>query len=85
MVVAKTDSKKGFNPDSEDFCQIFLIDFGSTYQYCNELGVHKSKKVLNKYPGNLLFASMNICRGVNPCPNDDIESIIYVLIFLLNC
>jgi hypothetical protein len=69
---------------SEDTNRIFLIDFGSSFSYLNDKGEHKKDKKEARYPGNLLFCSMNICRGANLSRRDDIESIIYLLIYLLS-
>ncbi len=63
---------------------LYLIDFGLTKPYVDEKGVHQSKMYLKKFSGNFLFASLNSCRGYNKSRRDDIESLFYVIIFLLN-
>jgi len=45
---------------------------------------HKEKKNLEKFSGNFLFASLNSCRGNTKSRRDDIQSIMYVMVYLLN-
>lgn len=67
------------NKNNEILCM--LIDFGKS---CNYLNTKKySKKENNKYiGGNIQFASINILQNGYPNPKDDLESLIYVLLFL---
>lgn len=37
-----------------------------------------------KFSGNFLFASLNSCRGNNKSRRDDIQSLMYIMIYLLN-
>mmetsp|Transcript_21347 Transcript_21347/g.15611 ORF Transcript_21347/g.15611 Transcript_21347/m.15611 type:complete len:144 (+) Transcript_21347:542-973(+) len=39
---------------------------------------------MRKFSGNFLFASLNSCRGNNKSRRDDVESILYIMIYLLN-
>ena len=39
---------------------------------------------MRKFSGNFLFASLNSCRGNNKSRRDDLESVMYILIYLLN-
>ena len=39
---------------------------------------------MRKFSGNFLFASLNSCRGNNKSRRDDIESTIYIMIYLYN-
>lgn len=50
----------------------------------NEQGKHIEKTYMKNFSGNFMFASLNSCRGFNKSRRDDIESIFYILIFLLN-
>jgi serine/threonine protein kinase len=68
----------------EDPQDIFLIDFGLSKRYFDENGQHIEKKQLNRFSGNLLFASLNSCRGFCKSRRDDIESAFYILVYLLN-
>ena len=69
----------------EDSDQIFLIDFGLSIKYIDEAsGKHVPKEMQGKFVGNLMFASLQTIRGKTPSRRDDVESAMYLLIFLLN-
>lgn len=68
----------------EDPNRLYLIDFGLTQKFLDKQGKHVEKQYVNKFSGNFLFASLNSCRGYNKSRRDDMESIFYVLIYLLN-
>lgn len=59
-----------------DGLSVFLVDFGLSQRF--------PKKVRKKSPfmGSLKFASIATHQGEPPSPLDDIESLIYVLLFL---
>ena len=61
---------------------IYLIDFGLSDTYCNELNEHVEYSSGNNFVGTLRYASLNAHLGIKMSRRDDIESIIYVLIFL---
>lgn len=63
---------------------LYLIDFGLTCKYLDDNGLHIEKEFLKKFSGNFLFASLNSCRGNNKSRRDDIQSAIYIMIYLLN-
>lgn len=42
------------------------------------------KHFLNKFTGNFMFASHNSCRGNSKSRRDDIESLFYIMIYMLN-
>lgn len=67
-----------------DPSKIYLIDFGLSSSYLDDDGAHVAKTYLAKFSGNFLFASLNSCRGYNKSRRDDIESLIYLLVYLLN-
>lgn len=58
-----------------------LLDFGKSLNYLNN---KKTKNFRNKnyYGGNIQFSSINVLNGGNPNPKDDLENLIYVLVFL---
>ena len=43
-----------------------------------------SKKYTKRFSGNFIFASLNSCRGYNKSRRDDMESLFYLLIYMLN-
>jgi len=64
--------------------KIYLIDFGLASQYLNENGQHiKPTKNYNSVVGTALFASINAHQGCEISRKDDIESLMYTLIYLL--
>ena len=67
----------------EDPDRIYLIDFGLSRSYENK-GLHINCEELNVFSGNLLFASFNSCAGSSQSRRDDVESVLYLFLFLLN-
>ena len=67
-----------------DPAQLHLIDFGLTQSLVDENGKHIQKCYMKNFSGNFMFSSLNSCRGFNKSRRDDIESIFYILIFMLN-
>lgn len=64
---------------------LYLIDFGLAQLYIDRTtDVHIEKEFQKKFSGNFLFASLNSCRGNNKSRRDDIESAIYIMIYLMN-
>ena len=68
----------------DDPSKIYLIDFGLTATFHDEEGKHIVKKYIRNFSGNFLFASLNSSRGFNKSRRDDIESLFYILIYMLN-
>jgi len=62
--------------------KIFLIDFSFCKRY-NHNNKHIEEKRINKIIGTPNYVSLNVHDGIEPSRRDDIESIIYVLIYLL--
>lgn len=57
---------------NKDPSNIYLIDFGLTCSFLEKDGSHSTKKFLNKFSGNFMFASLNSCRGNTKSRRDDI-------------
>ena len=78
----------------EDNSEIYLIDYGlaSRFQYDDDKdndillddNFHVEKVQLNKFSGTFLFASLNSCRGYSKSRRDDMESVFYLIAYLLN-
>lgn len=69
---------------NKDPHNIYLIDFGVSSMFWEKHnGLHIEKKFLNTFTGNFLFASLNSCRGNNKSRRDDIESLMYLLVYML--
>lgn len=64
--------------------KVYLIDFGLSIQYLDEQGIHISpNKNYNCVVGTALFASIDAHDGHELSRKDDIESLVYTLIYLL--
>ena len=61
-----------------------MIDFGLSCSYLDASGNHVEKQYIQKFSGNFIFASLNSCRGYNKSRRDDMQSLLYIMVFLLN-
>jgi serine/threonine protein kinase len=61
---------------------VFLIDFGFCKRY-NYNGTHIEQGTINRMIGTPNFVGINVHKGVEPSRRDDIESCIYVIIYML--
>jgi serine/threonine protein kinase len=62
--------------------QICLIDFGLCKRYDHN-GVHIEEKQITSMVGSINFVSLNVHKGIEPSRRDDVESCIYIIIYLL--
>ena len=62
--------------------KLFLIDFGFCKRY-NYDGVHIEEGKITKMIGTPNFVSINVHKGIEPSRRDDIESCIYIMIYML--
>lgn len=69
---------------SRDPETVYLVDFGLSTRWLEKDGSHCNKQRSNRFSGNLMFASMNSCRGYTKSRRDDIESLFYLIVFMLN-
>ena len=60
-----------------------LIDFGLARRYIDRSGSHIRQDTGRKLTGTARYASINVHLGLTPSRRDDLESIGYVLIYLL--
>jgi hypothetical protein len=65
--------------NSLDF-QLKMIDFGISFDFKNPK--EDSQKLF--FYGNYLFSSRRQILGLRPYPIDDLESLVYLMIYLLN-
>jgi serine/threonine protein kinase len=62
--------------------QLFLIDFGLCKRYDHN-GVHIEEKQITSMVGSINFVSLNVHKDIEPSRRDDVESCIYIIIYLL--
>lgn len=62
--------------------KLFLVDFGFAKRY-NYNGKHIPEKRINSLIGSPNFVSLNIHKSIEPSRRDDIESCIYIIIYML--
>lgn len=67
---------------NEDFNKIFLLDFGLSKSYLDEKGDHISMVEKKGLVGTARYASINAHKGLELSRRDDLESLIYVLVYL---
>jgi len=63
--------------------KIYLIDFGFCKSYRTSNGEHIENKPLTKIIGTPNYISINVHNLLQPSRRDDLESIIYILIYML--
>jgi len=71
-----------------EYKNIFLIDFGFSKKICDpgkskENFYHIKEKTISKIIGTPNYISVNVHRLIEPSKRDDLESMIYVLLFLM--
>lgn len=69
-----------FNPATGFF---YLIDFGLAKRYVDKNGKHIPRLENKDFRGTLRYCTLNMHLGVENSRRDDLESFLYVLIFLL--
>lgn len=62
--------------------KLYLIDFGFSKRY-NYDGDHIQQSAISKLIGTPNFVSINVHKGIEPSRRDDIESCIYIMIYML--
>lgn len=63
---------------------IYLVDFGLSKKYIDNEGNHIPFKTGKSMVGSINFSSINVQKGFVSSRRDDLESILYIMIFLLN-
>jgi len=62
---------------------IHMIDFGLARRYLDEHGEHIPVKSGRKLTGTVRYASINVHEGHTPSRRDDLESLGYVILYLM--
>jgi serine/threonine protein kinase len=63
--------------------KVYLIDFGFCKSYKTPDGEHNDNKPLSKIIGTLNYISLNVHNLHQPSRRDDVESTIYVILYML--
>jgi hypothetical protein len=61
-----------------------LVDFGFSSRFVNKKGAHIQPSELDYFRGNLLTASLDHIKQNSPSRKDDLISLVYLAIFLVN-
>jgi serine/threonine protein kinase len=64
------------------FEDIFIIDFSFCKKYINSDFKHISEKKINNIIGSMNYISLNVHNLIEPSRRDDLESVMYVLLYL---
>ena len=64
--------------------KLYLIDYGMCKKYVTNTGDHILPKNINNILGSLNYCSINNHNLIEPSRRDDLESVGYILIYLLN-
>ena len=62
---------------------IYLIDFGLSRKYINDNNIHISMKKDRNIIGTVRYISMNTHQGFEQSRRDDLESLIYIIIYFI--
>ena len=63
---------------------VVLIDYGFVTQFRDSDGNHLEKKVSKYFQGNFMFASLDQLNHFTPSRRNDLHSVCYMLIFMIN-
>eukprot|EP00347_Sterkiella_histriomuscorum_P003421 403364357 len=63
---------------------IYLIDFGLAHYYLTPRGRHIAPPKKASFKGSISYCSLNVLNKQHPSRRDDLESMLYVILFLLN-
>lgn len=67
---------------NNSFENIFLIDFSFCKKYIKSDSTHIPEKKINNIIGSLNYISLNVHNLIEPSRRDDLESAIYILLYL---
>eukprot|EP01065_Artemidia_motanka_P017269 TRINITY_DN2077_c3_g2_i1.p1 TRINITY_DN2077_c3_g2~~TRINITY_DN2077_c3_g2_i1.p1 ORF type:complete len:369 (+),score=96.86 TRINITY_DN2077_c3_g2_i1:90-1109(+) len=62
--------------------RVFLIDFGLAVKFCDADGLHNAYHETGSFSGTPNFASIHQHHGVAPGRRDDLESLLYTLVWM---
>lgn len=76
---------RDIKPDNfvlDDTNKIYLIDFGFCKRYDHD-GKHIEERKITSIIGTVNFVSLNLHKFLEPSRRDDLESVIYIIIYML--
>lgn len=73
-----------YKEDMKNMNQIYLIDFGISSKYMDDDGNHIKLEEDVKFKGNIVFSSKNAFIGKTLSRRDDIISLMYLMIYLID-
>lgn len=72
------------NLKDKNMHKIRLVDFGFASRFLDKHGKHIKEEEVDVFRGNMVFASVNMFDFKTPSRRDDLMSLCYLLIYLLN-
>ena len=63
---------------------IHLVDFGYATKYLDSHGKHIKEETLDRFRGNIIFASLPQLQFSATSRRDDLISLCYLLVYLIN-
>ena len=72
------------NLKDKNMHKIRLVDFGFASRFLDKHGKHIKEEEVDVFRGNMVFASVNMFDFKSPSRRDDLMSLCYLLIYLLN-
>jgi len=73
-----------YKNDFKERNQIYLIDFGLTSTYLDDLGNHKPMMTDVPFKGNMVFSSKNAFKRITLSRRDDIIALMYLMDYLID-
>ena len=73
-----------YKNELKEMNQLYLIDFGISMTYLDEQGHHKPLEIDVPFKGNAIFSSKNAFARITLSRRDDIISIMYILVYLID-
>jgi serine/threonine protein kinase len=85
--LVKSKNKPELNNNLLELMQLFklrFIDFGLVTRFLDDKGEHIKDGISDKFKGSMLFASKNSFKFLRTSRRDDLISLVYILIFMMD-